>query len=425
MDVQQLIDDPETQALLAAVRRDCAGRRYSDIVDDAGHQYVDLVMEGGGMLGIALVGYTWMLEQLDIRFLGIGGTSAGSINALLIAALGTPAQAKSPKLLQLLANQDFFEFVDGDRHARRLIRAFLDGKGTATLIWRGLRVLDDLRKRLGLNPGDAFLDWLTGVLRGEGIHTVADLRARMRTLPPGLRHRDGAAITDPAEAGIQLALVAADVTTETKVDFPRLAPMYFEHPEAVNPALFARASMSIPYFFRPLRLGGLPRGEEALKHWWGVGIEFRREQVPDEVLFVDGGILSNFPIDLFHDTSRVPAAPTFGAKLELDQRHHRIDGPVGLGGAMFNAARHCLDYDFIHRNPDYKQLVTWIPCHGYNWLDFEMSDAQKIGLFKDGVREAANFLRRFDWERYKRIRAGVAGAAAAARAAEPITPPAA
>ena len=37
-------------------------------------------MEGGGVLGIALTGYTYILEQAGIRFLGVGGTSAGSIN---------------------------------------------------------------------------------------------------------------------------------------------------------------------------------------------------------------------------------------------------------------------------------------------------------------------------------------------------------
>jgi NTE family protein len=30
----------------------------SDVTDEQGNQYVDLVQEGGGVLGIALVGYT-------------------------------------------------------------------------------------------------------------------------------------------------------------------------------------------------------------------------------------------------------------------------------------------------------------------------------------------------------------------------------
>ena len=69
-------------------------KEFSDIIDAQGNQYVDLVMEGGGMLGIALVGYTYVLEQVGIRFLGIGGTSAGSINALLVAALAEPGMPK-------------------------------------------------------------------------------------------------------------------------------------------------------------------------------------------------------------------------------------------------------------------------------------------------------------------------------------------
>ena len=44
------------------------GVKFSDIVDAHGHQYVDLVQEGGGVLGIALVGYTYVLENAGIRF---------------------------------------------------------------------------------------------------------------------------------------------------------------------------------------------------------------------------------------------------------------------------------------------------------------------------------------------------------------------
>src|SRR5215218_7453189 len=75
-------------------------KRVSDIVDDDGHQYVDFVMEGGGVLGIALVGFTYVLEQVGIRFMQIGGASAGAINALMLASLGTPAEAKSEQILQ-------------------------------------------------------------------------------------------------------------------------------------------------------------------------------------------------------------------------------------------------------------------------------------------------------------------------------------
>ena len=67
-----------------------SNKEFSDTIDENGHQYVDLVMEGGGVLGLALVGYIYILEQAGIRFIGIAGTSAGSIAALLLSAIDVP-----------------------------------------------------------------------------------------------------------------------------------------------------------------------------------------------------------------------------------------------------------------------------------------------------------------------------------------------
>ena len=48
---------------------------------------VDLVQQGGTMLGIGLLGYTYIMERAGIRFRNMAGTSAGAINTLLLAAL--------------------------------------------------------------------------------------------------------------------------------------------------------------------------------------------------------------------------------------------------------------------------------------------------------------------------------------------------
>lgn len=66
------------------------------------------------MLGIGLLGYTYILEQAGIRFVGLGGTSAGAINTMLIAARRTsPDEACSLQLLEILATADFPSFLDG------------------------------------------------------------------------------------------------------------------------------------------------------------------------------------------------------------------------------------------------------------------------------------------------------------------------
>jgi NTE family protein len=406
MKIDDLIGDKIIQEELAKLTSpELRKKKYSDVIDEDGLQYIDLVMEGGGMLGIALVGYTWALEQAGLRFLGIGGTSAGSINALLLASLGEPSQPKSPKLLEVIANQNFFEFIDGGPWAKQLVKVITAGASKMPLAIILPPLIPKLLSSLGINPGKSFENWLTGLLKNNGIHTLSDLKTKMATVPKSLhvRPKTDHANRKPPEG--RLALVAADVSTETKVVFPKMANLYFKDPEKVNPAHFARASMSIPYFFEPLKIPSLPLSPHLKKLWKEVGFYIETEKgLPEKAVFIDGGIMSNFPIDTFHTPKSVPRMPTFGVKLEYDNRKKKISSPGTLFGAIFNSARHCLDYDFIRRNPDFRHLVQRIPCQGYNWLNFDMSDEEKKGLFKEGALCAFDFLKSFDWDNYKEIR---------------------
>jgi NTE family protein len=232
-----------------------------------------------------------------------------------------------------------------------------------------------------------------------------DLQGRLATLPDGLRTRAGKKLT-LAQAGSRLAIVSADVSTETKVVFPDMAELYFANPEKVDPARYVRASMSIPGFFHPYRVARIPKGPAAVKNWSEQA--GYRGKLPTEVYFVDGGIMSNFPIDLFHGQG-VPLAPTFGARLGTDRTApHDIKRPSQLLGAVFNAARHCADYDFIIKNPDYRKLLTNINTGQHNWLNFFMEDSDKVDLFARGVKAATDFLLQFDWLSYKKLRQTIA-----------------
>jgi NTE family protein len=396
------LENSEVVGVLDRLKTRCAGKVLSDIVDAEGHQYVDFVMEGGGVLGVALVGYTYVLEQMGIRFLGVGGTSAGAINALLVAAAGPPQEAKSERTIPHLADLDCHTFVDGGCHIQRFIddwiREGVNFSLAPSLPW----VLGHLKNDLGLNPGLDFLNWLSGVLRSFNIVTYRDLRERMNRRPEGLRHREGKPLPDE-QAEAHLAVVATEIVTETKVEFPEMAGLFWIKPDELDPALFVRASMSIPYFFQPLVLDDIPRGSEARELWSTLaGFD---GPIPERCMMVDGGVMSNFPIDLVHLPDQVPAAPTFGVKLGLEERHNEIKTPIALGWAVLNSARHCLDYDFLRRNPDYRHLVAWIDTGQHQWLNFDMTEDEKIDLFLCGVRAAAGFLEGFDWAGYKAIRA--------------------
>ncbi len=67
----------------------------SDVRDKFGKQYVDLVQEGGGVHGVALAGYTYILEKMGVGFMKMAGTSAGSINTLLLNAVYTKSEAEA------------------------------------------------------------------------------------------------------------------------------------------------------------------------------------------------------------------------------------------------------------------------------------------------------------------------------------------
>ena len=374
-------------------------RTISDVVDEVGHDYVDLVMEGGGVLGIALVGYTYALESVGIRFWHVGGTSAGAINALMVAGLDTPDKPKSRKVLKILAELDMCSFVDGDSDAQDFVRAMVDRAGWMKMMWKGWQIVDDINDHLGLNPGDAFLEWVEKQLEDAGIKSVVDLDRQMTC--PELSLRNGKKLTKKACRG-RLAVVAADLSTGTKAVFPGMADLYWSRPRMQHPARFVRASMSIPGFFRPMRVEGIPQGEDAIKKW--ADKAGYKGVLPEEVLFVDGGIISNFPIDLFH-SARGPMAPTLGVKLGVDRSEPvKIQKPTHLLGAVFDAARQGADYGFLSRHPDYQHLVAFIQTGDHHWLDFSMESESKIDLFARGVEAAIQFLMKFDWDDYKEVR---------------------
>ncbi|MDB5307270.1 MAG: hypothetical protein JWO38_1472 [Gemmataceae bacterium] len=394
--------------LVADAVTELKDKHFSDIIDDAGHQYVDLVMGGGGVLGIALVGYTYALERVGVRFLRVGGTSAGSINALALAGLDTMGNAKSERLVEQLANLDVWSFVDGPAAARSLVKDFLHQSG---LFWKAIDVAREYSQfsaDLGLNPGDKFREWLSGVLKSAGISTAKDLHGRMQVIPAGLRTRAGTPLS-AADADAHLAVVATDISTETKAVLPRMAELYWADPDAVDPAVFVRASMSIPFFYMPLRVAGVPQGSAAQARWTTLVGNDRFP--PDECAFVDGGVLSNFPINVFHDPTKVPEAPTFGARLggEAPPVAH-FDRLVQLTMAVFNSARHALDSDFLDHNPDFRELICTIDTGSQSWLNFDLTPADKIALFGAGVESAIDFLRKFDWTKYKQIRQDLADA---------------
>ena len=342
-------------------------------------------------------------------FFSLAGTSAGAINTMMMAGLGKIEEPKSEKILDILSKKDLFDFVDGDKAVKKLINKVIkkeNGLGWA-LAWRALKIYKILKTKLGLNPGNDFEKWISNELSQAGISSIKDLIDSRTILPEGLKNSmDDSLISD---LSAKLAIITSDITTHTKTEFPRMAELYWNNVDSISPAEIVRASMSIPFFFEPFEIENIPNAGAENDPKWD---EYARYYgpVPSKVKFVDGGMLSNFPINVFHrGDGGVPRMPTFGARLSAYRRNFsNAESILGMSGAMISTMRQIHDYDFLLKNPDYSKLICRIDAdQQFNWLDFNMTPTDQVDLFNLGAQKAIEFLEGFDWEAYKTIRKSI------------------
>jgi NTE family protein len=232
---------------------------------------------------------------------------------------------------------------------------------------------------------------------------MGDLERLRSQIPPGLKNVTGGSSENLIP---RLAIIAADITTHSKIEFPRMTELFFERPNEVRPATLVRASMSIPFFFEPVTIGSIPNKGKRQDPAWVEHCRYNGP-VPERISFVDGGLLSNFPINVFHRSDGgVPRMPTFGVRLSTyRETYTELKGLKSMLGAMVSSMRQIHDYDFLRRNPDYSQLICHVDADkDFNWLDFEIERVDQVRMFVHGAREAVKFLDRFNWENYKNTR---------------------
>ena len=96
--------------------------------------------------------------------------------------------------------------------------------------------------------------------------------------------------------------------------------------------------------------------------------------------------------------------PTLGIRLQdgvLDSASRSNNSFFRYIASLFTTIRFNFDRDFINRNRAYNKGVKSIDVREHSWLNFFMSDKEKMQLFSKGAAAAADFLRSFNWEDYK------------------------
>jgi NTE family protein len=315
----------------------------------------DLVLEGGGVKGIGLVGAYTALTDAGYTFHRIAGTSAGAIVGALVAAGISPEQ-----LQRVMREVDYGRFQD---------KGFLDHLG---LVGKGASLLFEK----GIYEGDYLVTWLDEQLKTLGVRTFRDLRI------------DDAGGSLPAEKAYRLVVMTSDVTRARLVRLPWDYAQYGLDPDEQPVAEAVRASMSIPFFYEPVRFTSQdPEGK------------------PETSYMVDGGMLSNFPIEVFDRTDgRAPRWPTFGIKLSArpdaaQRQKYDVHGTLSLALAMVGTMTSF--HDQIHiDDPGTLARTIFVDTFGVRATDFDIDEKIQDVLFESGGKAAAEFLDGWDFDRY-------------------------
>jgi NTE family protein len=280
----------------------------------------------------------------------VAGTSAGAIVASLLAAGYTAKELKD-----VIVGLDFNQLTDPP------------AVGRIPLVGP---VVDELFAK-GLYKGDFFLNLIRDLLARKGVRTFGDLILQGET---DARYR------------FKLRVVASDISLGRMVVLPQDVLDYGIQPEQFEVALAVRMSMSIPLFFCPVQLKRPDGGTS---------------------LIVDGGLLSNFPVELF-DTNGDPPWPTFGFKLvqgdeeTLSQRtRHPVNGPLSEVIAMFLTATEAHDAYYLKAAKFVRTIA--IDTLAVASTDFNLTDAQKEALYQSGVAASRDFLAHWDFNEYKKL----------------------
>jgi NTE family protein len=313
----------------------------------------DLVLSGGGVLGIGHVGAAQTLHDRGIEFQRIAGTSAGSIVGSLLAAGATPAE-----LHELLCRKDFEEFLDADA----LDRVPLVGPIISVFAENGWA------------KGTAFRDWLFDQLAARDVTTFADLAI---TDDPGRDPR--------AEHGWKLTVTAADVTTGELLRLPQDYRRYGLEPNQQYVADAVRASISVPYLFEPSKL----------RHADGT-----------ESLLVDGGLVSNYPLDAFKRTDGsdarwptlgitvLPKLPAGDIELIPELRALRYIPGFRYLESLIVTAAFGRDQAYLEQ-PWIANRSIAVDSLGVNPFDFSVGRDLKEALYESGRAAASEFLENY------------------------------
>ena len=325
------------------------------------YHFRNLVFEGGGVKGVAYVGALRELRKRNIlrNIERIGGTSAGAINAVLLAT-GHGQRETTDLLLDL----EFKNFLDDS--------------------WGVVRDLRRVSRKYGWHKGDFFRHWMGERIRsktGDADATFADLR-RLGML--------------------DLYLVVTNLSTGYS------EVMSAEHTPDMAVADATRMSMSIPLFFTAVRNerkdvyvdGGVLRNYPVKVFDREKYVETRRlkrHAVATDYYARDNKKLARSACPYCYNKETLGFRLDSKEEIALfrDQQPRaaeKIDDFFGYASALLRTLMNVQDNAHLHS--DDWQRTIYIDTLGIGATDFELPDKTKRRLIRSGANAVTSY---FDW----------------------------
>ncbi|WP_164668637.1 patatin-like phospholipase family protein [Virgibacillus doumboii] len=290
---------------------------------------IDGVFSGGGAKAYALVGALRSIEEYNLSFERVAGTSAGAIMAALIAAN-----------YQMDEIEEMIQELD--------VEKLLDPPKLSTIIPYTKWIF--LYFKMGLYKGDKLEKWLYKHLAEKNIYTFNDLKQGYLKV-----------VVSDISLG-KLVVIPDDLHRIYGID-----PNYFPVSKAI------RMSAGYPYFFIPKRLPGKQKRKSLIVDGgllsnfplWIFENENYRKKRP-----VLGIKLSGFPNQI------IP---------------RKITNALDMFQALFSTMLHAHDARYVSKT--YKNNIIFIPVDDIESTEFDLSEETKEKLITTGKERADKFLK--------------------------------
>lgn len=189
-----------------------------------------------------------------------------------------------------------------------------------------------------------------------------------------------------AQGAPRLVVTASDVSNGRLVRLPWDPARYGRKADDVPVVDAVRASMSIPFFYEPVRLCD--------------------NGMRQDVCLVDGGMLSNLPIEVFdrRDNRQPPRWPAFGIKLSAKRDvaqgcGYQTRGLLSLTRALLGTMASFHDHLHID-DPSVIARTIFVDTIKVKATDFDLTADSANLLYESGRTAAERFLEAWNFDKY-------------------------